>query len=743
MAMKQPAPWNLEAYRYYYSENADEHLLLNKPIREFLENDDKFYLIGSKGLGKTLFLRYKSYLYHEKYGESIKFNVSQTELTENLNIHPDTFTKEELFQFKEEELWCLIWELALWILVFRIIKAPIPANLERLTDNADQLSTILTRLLNNRSKIEEYNKFVSDFQEQKSKIQSGIAIFIDDVDQNLRAFLKNPHYTDDYYEGKLSPSVEIWVNAQMGLIGAIYHINRQNAHIKIFATVRREAFEAYTGDMKINYRQHASILHYEKDELRIIFEKNIQLIKRAELIDPATQSLVGKFLGFDQMPHRFAVDIEGKRRNEDAFDFIYRHSFGRPREIILIGSELHTLVSSHAYRKMSEEDRIAKIRILVNKQSHELLLQYKQEIIPYLDEQEMLQFIEQVRGNVITKEERLRLNLPTLQRYFNLGLIGYTRSKNHVGMMRQEFKTPATYNYRAYQSLPETDYLLIHSALDTTLLEKHSFGHFYNEFNIIGDGYDFYPIVESPIYRIEYYLPRDISGNRMKSGNESAGHAFPLEQIYTEFFQFDDHPTRYEQLMTHQKAAGQVLVLLGRICFCYILEKKFKTGYYQHKQEFYRKELSRYNFVRRYNAELPDARPDIALNRFLDKIIGRFIALGAYLVLDMRIEWIHGLLLSGKFKFEREEKNQSAFTYINRSFFIRELRREEPRNPNSPADRQLKQRIFNYLSKHEQEGIRTFVCDASDEVNYIDWLEQPAHKEWLETHVLSSLWRPE
>ena len=737
-------PWNLDAYRFYYGENTEGHLLVNTPIREFLNNEDKFFLVGAKGLGKTLFLRYKSYQFHERYQDSIQFNAGQSELTENLNIHPDTFTKEELLQFRDKAIWQLIWELALWIMVFRIVEKPIESRLEKLIDKAHQLSTILTRLLNNRNKVDEYREFVSNFQESKGSIQSGVAIFIDDFDQTLLNFLRNPHPSDEYYAGKQSPSLEIWVNAQGGLVGAIYNINRQNAHIKIYATIRREAFEALEGEMKINYRQHASILHYEKDDIRIIFEKNIQLIERPKRFDQYNNTLIGSFLGFDELPHRFAVDMQGNKRREDAFNFIYRHTFGRPREIVLMGNRLDELVSSASYKNASPEQRVDAARILVNKESRELLQQYKQEIIPYFSEDWLNLFVEQVRSNVITKDDLQRLDTDTIRNYFNLGLIGFVRAFTHEGKMKQEFNPPATYNYRVNQPLPETDYLVIHSTMDARLLEKHTYGNFYNKYNIIGDQYDFVPYVENPIQQAAFYKPVDISGNRMKSSNESAGHEFPLEEMYDHFFQFDISPKWHEKLMLHWQSAGQILGLLGRICYCNLLEKSYGQ-YYVTQRQNYLNELGRHQLMRKYNAEIPDIRSEPSMERFLDKLIGRYITLGCYLVLDMRIEWIHDLLRTGKFDFTNgdSKSRDTAFSFLSRSFFIRELKKEEPRDPGNPEHRLLKQRIYSYLSKQEQEGIRSFVKDASDEINYIDWLETEEHKQWLSAHMLSKIWRPQ
>ncbi len=739
-------PWNLDAYRAYKTGVTEDQLLLNQPIRDFLEDENKFFLIGAKGLGKTIFLRYKSYLFHGKYGDSIRFNESNTELTENLNIHPDTFSKEELLQFKDLELWVLLWELALWAMMFRICKLPVSPALEKIINKSTDLGAILTRLLNNRKKIEHYRTFATEFQERKREIQSGVSIFIDDTDQALHNFLLQPHRTDQYFEGPESPSVTVWINAQIGLINAIYNLNRQNGHVKIYAAIRREAWEAWESEIKINHEQHACLLDYDKGEIRSIFEKNLHLLEPADLTDRRPDaSPMQKFMGFEEMEHPFAKDSAGNSRREAAFDFIYRHTYGRPREIVLIGRRIHEKIVSDDYRQATQAERVEKIRVLVNRVSDDLFAQYKQEIVPYLDEEHLQQFLKKVRSNVITKDDGHVLNPDTIRDYIRFGLIGRVRATNREGAMYQFFNPPAKYNYRKKQSLPDYDYLVVHSSMNTLLLEKHMFGNFYNKYNIIGDGYEFFPKTDHHVQRINYYLPQSISGNRMEARNENGGHAtFPLKDIYQNFFTFDQYPQRYERLMANWNSAKTILGLLGRICYCHRLERAFQHGGYQRKQEEYLNELGNHHVARNYGTHLPDSHSPESLNRFLDRLVGRFIALGCYLVLDMRIEWIHQLLNEGRFSFNKSNPNRdTAFSYLNRNFFMEGLLKQEPRDPANSSHLAQKQRIFNALSEFEQASIRSFIETTCDEVHYLSWIDRPEEKKWLLDKAIGRTWRPE
>jgi hypothetical protein len=743
-AMSKQRPWNVEIYRGFDSNFKEEHLLVNVPIREFLDREDLFFLLGAKGLGKTLFLRYKSYLYHNNYGESFRFNASNSELTENLNIHPDTFSKEDLLRFRDDALWRLIWELTLWTVIFRLIKEPLPDGLERLVGNSQQISNVLTRLLNHRKKVAAFRDFVTEFQEQKNKVQNGVALFIDDVDQTLQSLLSFPHPTDNSYDGKQSPAVEIWVNAQMGLVGAIYNLARQNGHIKIYAAIRREAFEAYESPVKINYEQHISRLEYTREEIEEIFHKNIQMTETANLFPGKGHSWAARFVGFESIPHRFATKPDGEKISESIFNFIYRHTYGRPRDIVLMGKKIADSVSTLYYKNALEEDRYRVLRTEVNRVSNELFNYYKQEVIPYWDDVIMQNFVATVRSNVIPREDFHLFDEEVLKLYYNLGLLGHVKEKDHSGKHIQVFHPTATYNYRKFQALPQTDFLLIHSTLDATLLDRHTFGNFYNPYNIIGPGNDFFPRIDRPVRQVEEYYPLEISGNRFKSASQGSGHDFPLENIYRNFFNFENAQSRFERFQNTWKLAEQVLGILGRICYCHRLENQFQSKFYAAKQAESFMELAQYNYVRPYNAEIPDDFSEKAFDRFQDKLFGRYITLGCYLVLDLRIEWIHALLTQERFEFQYPCGNKdTAFYYLSRGFFIRELKREEPRDPRSPESRHSKQRIFNNLSAFEQKSLKDFIRNATDEVQFLDWVEKDEHSRWLQDQVLQLIWKPE
>jgi hypothetical protein len=245
------------------------------------------------------------------------------------------------------------------------------------------------------------------------------------------------------------------------------------------------------------------------------------------------------------------------------------------------------------------------------------------------------------------------------------------------------------------------------------------------------------------MHKFGYYLPKEVSGNRMDTISETGGHPnFPLYDYYANCFNYDEHQGRSERLAQQYIGAENILSLLGKICLCQQLERKFNTEYYAEKQKKFFTDLGKYTCVRQYNSVLKENDVEKDMDKFMDKLIGRFITLGAYLFLDMRIAWIHDFLKTGRFTFV-DERTDASFSYLTRSFFIQGIKHEEPRNPENPIHRNVKQKIYNSLSAYEQECLDRFMKHGIDEISIADWIVDANHGEWLRQNSLMKIWRPE
>jgi hypothetical protein len=123
-------------------------------------------------------------------------------------------------------------------------------------------------------------------------VNSPVAIFIDGVDEYFNKHIESrtrlPSVT-----GPLSPSV--WYFAQPGLVEVAYQLRRINHHLKVFAAVRKEASARLRADP------------------------------------------IEAFLGRTTISHVYTGE------EEDAFDYVCRHTLLRPRDLMTIGERLAAL----------------------------------------------------------------------------------------------------------------------------------------------------------------------------------------------------------------------------------------------------------------------------------------------------------------------------------------------------------------------------------------------------------------
>ena len=169
-------------------------------------------------------------------------------------------------------------------------------------------------------------------------LQSPLAIFIDGIDEYFNKYVEelalNPSVT-----GELSPGV--WYFSQLGLVEVAYQIRRINHHLKVFAAIRKEAYARLPQRtaMVQQYRGIAVDIVYSPQSLREIFINNIRLVKDERMVLPARRETkpLEAFLG------RTSVTDTYTREEEDAFEYVCRHTLLRPRDLMTIGDRLVAL----------------------------------------------------------------------------------------------------------------------------------------------------------------------------------------------------------------------------------------------------------------------------------------------------------------------------------------------------------------------------------------------------------------
>ncbi|MEJ7739743.1 MAG: toll/interleukin-1 receptor domain-containing protein [Chitinophagaceae bacterium] len=483
--------WNTDANTIQLNEiniqDLNNLMVITKDIKEFLSNDTrKMFIVAPKGFGKTYLLKVKSQIFRDK-AKGYKF-LPEKLLCERFTDMKVTFSKEDIIKFNNLVVWQKTWELCLYSLILRCYKVDsIPPGIKEIIGkDANSLATIFAMFLFNREKIDRIYeaeivsliKAVQDLNENSHVNQ--LAIFVDNIDEAL-----------DLYVGinKENISEKIWINAQMALLLVSNDLCSRNNHIKFYLTIRSEAYNQYESAMKMQLDSLCIFLNYTKAEIKEIFIKNIQMMPGEDLVKPKSTNPIEAFLGRKYITHKIVLDDNGKFQEEDIFDFIYRHTYKRPREIVEMGKSLEKL----DVQGRSDQGTLGSE---INRISYFLFDQLKREIIPAFREDLFQTFCSKVSSNIISYEDAVRISgeikkevdpdSEPFDYFYILGLIGTSESEMNRkgGYMKQSFLNVGEYTLSKHK-IPTTKYFVTHPSLNKKLKSIHD-NKFYDQFNIIG-----------------------------------------------------------------------------------------------------------------------------------------------------------------------------------------------------------------------------------------------------------------
>ena len=725
--------WMPDAAQFASQAEFEKVIYRNFDIDRFLEKagegDNLYFLIGPKGSGKTHLLQSKSLMYHHA-DTGFRFNVDAKQLVEYIKLARNTLSHTDLQKFRDAELWINIWTLCLMVVALKSADITLPAPLERkvealLGDNS-RIDSMLLNIINNRDKMREIVNLAGELASRIGDIKNGVAIFIDNVDQEFEDIIMEARNgsSDTYDQETLKAAVETWVNSQMGMVDAIYALCTRNNHLKIFATIRLEAFRIDRPRGQ-NYEYHGIKLHYGKEEIQRILNNRIKVI--------SGKSDISQFLGFDKIPHSYYKNPDGTPYEEDIFNFIYRHTYGRPREITAIGQKLNNLIADRDYPKWDLVVKQDKVRHLVNEEAKRFFERYKQEVIPFFDNQEFQVFMETLDHNVFSAEETHRFKPETLNFYYTLGLIGY--AANPAKGMIQKFRDFSQYEFQQIRKLPPAEYYFIHPTLNRTLMEVKNHDVL-DKNHLIGPDLPFHPVpTESEHILIQRYKPAKVVGET-RWANAGYRHRDTLQAYYDLYF--TRRPEVRKQLLINLEAEfNKNLTAVIRFCLSQALFDKFGKGYALELEDSKRELRRAFPKKNIYLKELPLVRENIddARSLFGHRLYGRLITLGCCLFANMYCPEIHLLLTKDEAPELGLPMSKEAFRFLQGAFFIRGL----SSNPISLANN--RQEIFSHLSLHEQELLRKWRVTLQQWVGKVAFVV-PTHKNWALEHWLAGIWSP-
>lgn len=356
--------WSKDADNIVFKDiDIDKLIYKNTSVSEFLEYKNKLCVIATKGYGKTLLLKYKRHkLLNMKKGYNfipVNNDIDTLSLSTNL-------TKGKYNLLESKENWKVIWKFTFMLSSIMnygirsgdvdIIESmqdelvdnkfnlydfgPIGRNIDIAISKLTKSESLKTFIVNSFNPSQIINSILINSENEIRRVITGaldilkkyfmaidynLFIFIDRIDQEVGNF-----------------NNEIWRSSQLGMLEAMYSLNRSNPHVKIYGSIRQEAYAYYGSEYFLQYQDIVTELKYTKDEIKTVFDRAINTYESTDSLkdpDKLKENPIAAFLGQENIFNDYSSC------NEDIFDYIYRHTMGRPRDIIYFGEEFHRLGS--------------------------------------------------------------------------------------------------------------------------------------------------------------------------------------------------------------------------------------------------------------------------------------------------------------------------------------------------------------------------------------------------------------
>ena len=486
---------------------------VNDIVKSFLKSQKVLGISGIKGQGKTFLLKVKR-SYAEKAESVLCFpkNLMVDQLDSSIKIN------KSIIKYMEDYTnWVSIWKIALAITIIKsdIIEKQIrqeiiensPESIKSLfnirNDNFRPSIYVNHLLKMKRAKLIESINYTSDLLEVLYSIHQAIYIFIDKIDQAFSVDIHRIFGDSNMSRGPRNAS--FWQYCQYALANASYDIySNSNHHIKIYYSIRQEALiDTYllAKNLKRNIESYITILEYSKDDLKSMFDMYVynEEDENLNFSDLKKVNPVKAFLGIDKIENKFIL------AEENAFDYIYRHSLKRPSDIMKICKKLSLVI---------KRADIITVRNIVNECAGDILNMYISEISPFLpyDISELFfhintnilnitfikficnRFTNQRKAEFVCTRDCVNCTIVhPFSVLYNIGLLGYIKHDVTNNCSIQSFnRIGGSVFLENIIQFPKSDYYFIHPCLMDVIRRRRddcSLKHFTSSSVIIGDGY--------------------------------------------------------------------------------------------------------------------------------------------------------------------------------------------------------------------------------------------------------------
>ncbi len=483
--------WPIDGTQHHIIDRKE--LYTNSKIAHFLDSDTCRIVIAAKGMGKTLLLRSKKKIIEKNPKGAI---IIPRGKEYDLPILSGSIPH---YGFEDITLWKEIWECAIIcsILTHKTVFLQEKIEVEHIWDYIEQLdidrlfkTKLRSSIIEKKQELPSYfvneilsrnvksiQKFTRSFFNLNSLSEKYITneffIFIDAFDQTLTDHF--PH------------NLETWKNAQLGLAQASNNLNIQNRHIKVFVSIRQEAYAGFTDDDREVIKGTALLLNYKKQELKDLFLKAIKKY--------TTHSTIESFC------HINSINYEWCNESDNLFDYIYRHSSLTPRSIMYFGKSIDEL----GLKNIEKDDKEVRFRSEINETGanhiyQDYLLGQKKIFLSSLNSEENIKkLLSLIPSNVLTGKTLLIINSrfsesigiekenshPFCELY-NIGLLGTIRQSGFPVRKTQYFRKPYEFDWTQHSFIKDKNVYLIHPSLQDEIWKERS-DYYLNPHVIIGE----------------------------------------------------------------------------------------------------------------------------------------------------------------------------------------------------------------------------------------------------------------
>ena len=170
---------------------------------------------------------------------------------------------------------------------------------------------------------------------------------------------------------------------------------------------------------------------------------------------------------------RTSVTDTYTREEEDAFEYVCRHTLLRPRDLMTIGERLVAL-------RPDERRNEYRLKEAVNQAATEIAHEYLAEIAPYVGELDLERLFHRLPGHILTRAEVEAIadgddggGAATASDVFcalyRVGLLGYVQHDRVRGEWRQRFLRPGEATLETNGALPRATHYLVHPVLSDVI----------------------------------------------------------------------------------------------------------------------------------------------------------------------------------------------------------------------------------------------------------------------------------